>query len=322
LSNNCLFHNPPWLVGADYFLTPVLMMRFSIWFVLALTISCSPEYLKFDKQVPGAIPKVFAKKLIAPNHEHVGYCAFSPDGSELYYAITNNEWTMSKLIRIAADNLSKKDTLYLVDRQYEGEPFMTRDGNTLYFMAVLPPKGGQQWHADQYRVRKTEDGWCDPERLDSVINTAASEWHVSMTDKNKMYFTSEREEGTSALHGDIYSAELVGNKFINLKKLPHPINSNFNDSDPLIAPDESFLIFHSDRPGGFGAHDLYISFRNNGEWSAPVNMGKSINTAGWEMAPTLTPDGKYFLYTHRKDMVTDEPAQIYWVSTKIFDMYR
>ena len=290
--------------------------------LLLFVAACKPQYLLFDNNPPGLSPKPFAKNLIAKNNEHVGYCAFSPDGAELYYAITNDDWAMSKIIRITGSNLEKKDTLYLKDRNYEGEPFITREGKTMYFMAVLPPKEGEIWHADQYRVHKTTSGWSNPERLDSMINSKASEWHISMTDKNIMYFTSEREKGTSAFHGDIYRIELKDDKFINRTKLPYPINTNFNDSDPLIAPDESFLIFHSDRPGGFGEHDLYISFNKNGKWTVPVNMGNKINTKGWEMAPSLTPDGKYLLYTHRKAMVTSEPAKIYWVSTRIIDTYK
>jgi Tol biopolymer transport system component len=290
--------------------------------LILIIMSCKPQYLKFDDDPPGLTPKVFAKELISHNNEHVGYCAFSPDGSELYYAITNEQWAMSKIIKISADNLEKKDTLCLKDRIYEGEPFITRDGNTLYFMAVLPPPNGSQWHSDLYKVTKTGNGWSKPERLDSLINTAASEWHISMTERNVAYFTSERESGTSALHGDIYKTELAGNKFLNLIKLPYPINTEFNDSDPLIAPDESFLIFHSDRPGGVGQHDLYISFNEKGKWTDPVNMGTAINTEGWEMAPTLSPDGKFLFYTHRKEMTTAEPAQIFWVSTEILEEYR
>jgi WD40-like Beta Propeller Repeat len=51
-------------------------------------------------------------------------------------------------------------------------------------------------------------------------------------------------------------------------------------------------------------------------------MGKDINTDGWEMAPSLTPYGKYFLYTWRKSVVTNEPALIYWVSIKILGKYK
>jgi Tol biopolymer transport system component len=280
------------------------------------------SYEKFDNDLPGEDPKVFAKDIIAGNNEHVGYCAFSPDGMELYYAVTNNDWVVSKIIRMSANDPEVKHPVSFNISDYEGEPFITRDGNTMYFMAALPPKQGEIWHADQYRVHKNKNGWGEPERIDSVINTPASEWHVSITNDNVIYFTSEREQGTSALHGDIYRADIVGSGFRNLIKLPVPVNSNFNDSDPLIAPDESFLIFHSNRPGGFGEHDLYVTFKTNGQWSDPVNMGEKINTKGWEMAPTLTPDGKYLLYTHREALVTSVPAEILWVSTKILQKYR
>jgi Tol biopolymer transport system component len=211
--------------------------------------------------------------------------------------------------------------MYFKDRHYEGEPFITRDGKTLYFMAVLPPAEGEKWNANQYRVHRNGKSWSAPETLDSTINSKGSEWHISITDRGILYFTSEREKETSALYGDIYRAEIKQDHFVNLTKLPYPINTEYNDSDPLIAPDESFLIFHSDRPGGFGEHDLYICFNRKGKWSVPINMGKTINTDSWEMAPSLTPDGKYLLFTRRKAMVTDEPARIYWVSSSILKRY-
>lgn len=285
--------------------------------IAVFVVACSPQYLMFDKNPPGLIPCVFAKDVIAKNNEYVGYCAFNPDGSELYYAITNAEWAMSKIIRVSIHNMARKDTLYLEDKLYEGEPFITNDGTNMYFTVVKPPLPGKIWQSDIYKVHKTVNGWSTPEILDSTINSGASEWHVSLTDNNVIYYTSEIENGTSALHGDIFRAELRDNKFVNVTKLFAPVNTDYNDSDPLIARDESYLIFHSNRPGGFGEHDLYISFNKNGKWTDPKNMGKDINTSSWEMAPSLTPDGKYLLFTRRDEVVTSKPAQIYWVSTQI-----
>lgn len=290
--------------------------------ILFFLMGCKAQYLKFDPDVPGETPKLFAKDIIAKNGEHVGYCAFSPDGREFYYAVTTADWFPSRLVRIRNTNLRQKDTLYLRDSVYEGEPFITRDGNTLYFMAVLAPKEGEQWQSDIYKVKKTARGWSNPQRLDTTVNSRASEWHVTMTNDSRIYFISEREKGTNALQGDIYKADWVDGKFVNRTKLPYPVNTDFNDSDPLISPDERFLIFHSDRPGGFGQHDLYITFNEKGEWTEPINMGKGINTEEWEMAPSLTPDGKFLLFTRRKEMKTSEPAKIYWVSTRILKKYR
>lgn len=298
---------------------------YHFWIILLSVITgCAPEYLKFDRQTPGLTPQPFAEKVISLNREHVGYCAFSADGSELYYAITNKDWFPSKLLRVSSRNLNMKDTLKFVD-EYEGEPFLSRDGKCLYFMAFQPPKDGGIWQADQYVAHREQKGgrWINPSPLDTIVNSKASEWHVSFTEKNDViYFTSERIKGTSALHGDIYRAEMQNGQIVNRDRLPNPINTDFNDSDPLIAPDESYLIFHSNRPGGFGEHDLYITFKNGDKWTDPVNMGASINTDGWEMGPSFTPDGKYLLFTYRKAMITTDPAKIMWVSTKIIDQFR
>jgi Tol biopolymer transport system component len=48
----------------------------------------------------------------------------------------------------------------------------------------------------------------------------------------------------------------------------------------------------------------------------PKNMGKNVNTEGWEMAPSLSPDGKYLFFTRRQSWNTDEPSKIYWVNIK------
>lgn len=289
---------------------------------LSSLIGCRAQYLKFDRDVPGIVPKQFAKSVISANGEHVGYGAFNPDGSMFYYAVTTEDWFPSKLLRVSVQNLQKKDTLYLRDSTYEGEPFLSADGKSLFFMVVLPPKEGVPWQSDIYKAAKGATGWVQPELLDTVVNSIASEWHLTTTKRNIAYFTSEREKGTSALHGDIYKADWKNGRFVNRVKLPPPINTDYNDSDPLIAPDESFLIFHSDRPGGFGQHDLYITFQHRGEWTTPVNMGSDINTQAWEMAPSLTPDGKYLLFTRRKELKTSEPAKIFWVNTRILKQYK
>jgi Tol biopolymer transport system component len=195
-------------------------------------------------------------------------------------------------------------------------------------MAVLPPQEGEEWFSNIYVAHKTGDDWSQPTPLKGV-NSGASEWHLSMTDDGVIYFASERELGTSAWNGDIYMGVAEGDSFVNVTKLPYPINTEYHESDPLIAPDGSFLIFHSNRPGGFGGEsmgvvhcDLYISFNEDGKWTDPVNMGAKINTTGIEMAPALTPDGKYLLFTRRAAIETMEPARIMWVSTRIIEQYR
>jgi hypothetical protein len=71
------------------------------------------------------------------------------------------------------------------------------------------------------------------------------------------------------------------------------INSPADETDPSISVDLLSLFFRSDRPGGFGATDLYVATRATPEapWSAPVNLGPVVNSTGSESDPSISADG-------------------------------
>ena len=82
------------------------------------------------------------------------------------------------------------------------------------------------------------------------------------------------------------------------------------------------MIFASERPGGFGGSDLYISYRGaEGTWTKAKNLGEIINTPAEEYSPTISPDGKYLFFTRT---VLAEPGSgisvksmdIYWINIK------
>lgn len=100
------------------------------------------------------------------------------------------------------------------------------------------------------------------------------------------------------------------------------VNSGEWTAHPFIAPDESYLIWDSEREGGFGASDLYISFRQeNGSWGPAINMGKEVNSSGWDAYATVTPDGKYMLFN--RGMNEDNTnVDIYWIDAKIIEQLR
>lgn len=277
-------------------------------------------YLWFDPAVPGLKPKVFAEEFLYRDGAYLGYQTFSENGEEFYYAVTDKEWQTSHIRHVSAQAPDRIETLLFVDGKWEGEPCITPDGRRLFFTVIRPP-GKEPWHSDLYVCEKTGTGWGVPQLLPSPVNSPKSEWHASVAANGVLYFASERDG--DRLRADIFRAAPVNGTYPAVEKLPAGINTEFNDSDPLIAPDESYLIFHSNRPGGFGEHDLYISFRGErGNWSTPKNMGPDINSAGWEMAPSLTPDGKFLLFTRRKAFQTEEPSQILWVSARIVDTLR
>jgi len=76
---------------------------------------------------------------------------------------------------------------------------------------------------------------------------------------------------------------------------PLPFNNNeFDDCHPAISIDGDKLFFSSNRPGGFGGMDLYVSYRIGDTWSEPVNLGAKINTRGDEVFPFIHADNTLY----------------------------
>jgi hypothetical protein len=75
-----------------------------------------------------------------------------------------------------------------------------------------------------------------------------------------------------------------------------------NESNPYISAQEDYLIFFSDRKGGYGDNDLYISFNKNGKWSIPQNLGSKVNTAISEFCPGVDTKNDMF-YFSRTEMI-------------------
>ena len=76
------------------------------------------------------------------------------------------------------------------------------------------------------------------------------------------------------------------------------INTEFWESSPSLSPDKKTLYFSSNRPGGYGGKDLYVSYRGaNGKWSSAENMGPLVNTKGDELAPFIHADNSTLYFT-------------------------
>jgi len=267
------------------------------------------------------------------------YSAFSPDGSEYYLSVADADWNYRGILRSIRRNgeWSPFEPLPFVWGQGKdgGEPFIGANGAELFFVSARegtrPAETGmagsagivQSGETDIYLARRSGKAWSEPVRLPPPVNSRSNEWHPSVADDGTIYFASER--GRQDGKADIYFSrrDSTGN-YRDVERLAAPINlDNSNDSDPFIAPDGSYLIFHSDRKGGFGEHDLYIAFRQPcGNWSEPQDLGGEINTAGWEMGPSVTRDGRLLLFTRRAAIRTDQPSRIYAVSTAVIDRFR
>lgn len=97
---------------------------------------------------------------------------------------------------------------------------------------------------------------------------------------------------------DLYISYYTPTGWSEPENLGRAINTESWESSPSLSPDKRALYFSSNRPGGYGGKDLYVSYRlANGKWSPAENMGPSINTPGDELAPFIHADNASLYFT-------------------------
>ncbi|MCP4725472.1 MAG: hypothetical protein GY863_10570 [bacterium] len=269
------------------------------------------EYLGQKK--PGTTPELFAKDIVSTNRFMHGCLTFSPDGKELFWVssfkVGERGHTIGQIYTMKVEkNRWTAPQPASFTRENDDVPFFSPDGKTLYFLA--PQRGPEYiWY-----VERTASGWSDPKPTDPVVSRLGMHWQISISANGTIFFNSGHGSGFGM--GDIYGSKLNNGKYLNPVNLGDTINTEFVDMCPFIAPDESYLIFSSDRPGGIGRTDLYISFRNEqGGWTEPVNLGSTINTSSSEICPIMSPDNKYLFFNSQRGGNSD----IFWVSADIVE---
>ncbi len=147
---------------------------------------------------------------------------------------------------------------------------------------------------------KVAGGWSNPERLKIKGYNKMSQDKYSgafLANDGKtllLYFSEER----NSFLNDIYVSTLGENDEWSMPKSLGPtINHDDHDEiSPFLAADGATLYFSSDRPGGFGENDIWMSKRLDDswtKWSEPLNMGDTINTAIWDAYFALDAKGEY-----------------------------
>lgn len=268
---------------------------------------------------PGMKAKVFAPRIISTN-KNESLLGFFYDGNMLLFSSTDpgfDDW--------------KNEPIYIMEMKkgmwtkprlspYTGKPWYLNltplpSGETLYFASWDGDNNtADSKNLDIWEVKGTNNGWSDPHKLLPPINSNTIDTFPSVTQDGTLYFFSGRKGGEG--RDDIYRSRLIDGKHLSVENLGPFINSIYHDIDPLIAPDESYLIFCSDRNGSFGKVDMYISFRNNnGSWTQAQNMGKNINSSGFDWIPFMSHDGRYLFFTSDRSGNYD----IYWVDARIIE---
>ena len=143
-----------------------------------------------------------------------------------------------------------------------------------------------------YNLQKSK--WDKPQLIDEqkVINTLDEEGAASLNAAgNTMFFTRCRYDKTEEKGAEIYSATQLSGLWGNPLKVKIG-KDTLMAAHASVSPDGSLLYFVSERSGGYGGKDIWITTKNKGEsWEKPVNAGPEINTAGDEMFPYIRENG-------------------------------
>lgn len=179
----------------------------------------------------------------------------------------------------------------------EWYPVMADDGWIMIFVSDRP---GGYGSTDFYRSNRASTGWSAPVNMGPHVNTASVDSGQFITaDSSRMYFSSMCAGGLGSM--DLYYAPLTNGIPGAKVPLPEPINSAYLDCCPVVSADGNTLYFSTDRPGGYGNDDLYVTTYSGGAWSTPVNLGATVNSAAAECPRWLSADGNTLLFISWRD---------------------
>jgi Tol biopolymer transport system component len=275
-------------------------------YAFALVVILAPPAC-IAQQSPEPTPQLFGENVISTGDDE-SHPHFTSDGKTLYFlknTASFNHWT----IVVSQEQNGKwttPDVAPFSGQFSDADPFITADGERFFFISTRPVNGTSKEDTDIWMMKKVGENWSAPEPL-TAVNSETNEWFPTVSKNGNLYFGSERPGGKGRC--DLYYSRLVDGKYGAPENLGDPINSAASEVEPFIAADESYLIFAAiGLPDSKGIYDLYISFRRDGAWTKPRNLGDKINSVGWDFSPKVSPDGKWCFFTSNR-CFADKPLE-------------
>jgi hypothetical protein len=178
-------------------------------------------------------------------------------------------------------------------------PMQSADGKTLFFSRAASPEnaGGKFAGTDIWvsRYDETTLDWSKPQN-EKIFNDKGTNAVIGINDKGDQVYLLNTT-GTKRAQG-IYYSDKRNNAWTEPKLVEVPGLSTEDFLGAYVSPDMEVIIFSMNGEESRGNEDLYISLKNaKGEWTKPRNLGSTINTSGFEMAPFLSPDKRRLYFS-------------------------
>lgn len=253
---------------------------------------------------PGMVAEPFAPGIISrEGWELEG--VFAPGMTEFYFTIDRGAYTSYD-----PDNFHPTTVGFRQENNVWKKFIEFRRRGEITFS----PSGNRMHMAKGYKDREG-DGWSERKILDPMIDR--EDWGIMRLSASAKgtYVFDDYKSGDA-----IRISEVKDGKRQEPVLMGEAINSGKMTAHPFIAPDESYIIWDSEREDGYGDSDLYISFRQeDGTWGPAINMGEGVNSPNWDAYASVTPDGKYILFNRGID---ENNIDIYWVDASIIERLR
>lgn len=199
--------------------------------------------------------------------------------------------------------------------QFNSVESVTPDGGTLIIRGAF--KNGRYRDVGFSSSSRTADGWSMPQQLDindfQEMNKGVYTNAFLASNGKVLLLAFSETKGSEA--SDLYVSFLgSANKWSRPQTLGLAINSPLSEDTPFLAADGKTLYFSSDRLGGMGSHDIYITRRTDESWqrwSAPVNLGAPINTPELDAYYTMDAAGEYaYLVSEYKSLGSGDIVRV------------
>ena len=188
-----------------------------------------------------------------------------------------------------------------VNSEYmDASPSLSPDGLELYFDSSRPGGLGD-WDLWVARRASLSAPWEPPANLGSPFNSVQGDGTPQLSrDGRTLFFSSWRPGGFGKSDIWVMTRRSPAESWQPPVNLGSAINSAHRELGPAPSPDGLLLVFHSDRPGGMGGEDLYVTMRASAAsgWTEPANL-RTLNTADHDAKAHLSADEStlYFMST-------------------------
>lgn len=156
------------------------------------------------------------------------------------------------------------------------------------------PDTAGEYYEDIMMSQRVGEHWLSPEPI-GALNTNMHDASIALSNDGQILFIFK---STTKDGGDIFQSTLKGNEWTTPERLGPNINTKYWEGSCSLSGDGQLLYFASDRPGGIGGRDIYVSRKqSDGSWGPAQNLGPSVNTPFNDDAPHIHPDGIHLFFS-------------------------